>query len=66
MTPEAAARHAIDAMLAQSGWIVQDKADMNLHAGPVVAVQGRDYSAAPAAARLGATTRRGAVRACVA
>lgn len=38
-TPEAHAREQIDAMLARAGWIVQDRADINLHAGPGVAVR---------------------------
>ena len=31
--PEAKAREKIDALLAQSGWLVQDREDMNLTAG---------------------------------
>jgi len=38
MAPEARAREIIDAMLAGAGWIVQSRADLNLHAGPGVAV----------------------------
>lgn len=38
-TPEARARAKIDAMLAQAGWIVQSRDDLNLHAGPGVAVR---------------------------
>ncbi len=38
-TPEARARQKIDAMLAAAGWIVQDRADVNLHAGQGVAVR---------------------------
>jgi len=37
--PEAEARIEIDAMLAQSGWLVQDMAAANIHAGPGVAVR---------------------------
>ncbi len=37
--PEARARAQIDAMLAQAGWIVQDRAALNLYAGPGVAVR---------------------------
>lgn len=32
--PEALARQAIDAQLAAAGWVVQDRAALNLHAGP--------------------------------
>ena len=38
MSPEARARTKIDTMLAAAGWIVQSRADLNLHAGPGVAV----------------------------
>ncbi len=38
-TPEARARVKIDAMLAETGWIVQHRAELNLHAGPGVAVR---------------------------
>jgi type I restriction enzyme, R subunit len=38
-TPEARARQHIDAMLGDAGWIVQSRADLNLHAGPGVAVR---------------------------
>ncbi|TVR11395.1 MAG: DEAD/DEAH box helicase [Planctomycetota bacterium] len=37
--PEDEARTTIDAMLAQSGWLVQDMAQANLHAGQGVAVR---------------------------
>lgn len=37
--PEARSRAKIDATLAQAGWIVQSRADLNLHAGPGVAVR---------------------------
>lgn len=37
--PEARARRHIDAMLAAAGWVVQDRRDANLHAGPGVAVR---------------------------
>jgi type I restriction enzyme R subunit len=38
-SPEQRARHEIDAALAAAGWIVQDRADMNLAAGQGVAVR---------------------------
>lgn len=38
-TPEARARQKIDAMLLAAGWIVQNRADVNLHAGQGVAVR---------------------------
>ena len=38
-TPEARARRVIDKMLAGAGWIVQSRAELNLHAGPGVAVR---------------------------
>jgi type I restriction enzyme, R subunit len=41
MTPEAKARHVIDQKLAQAGWVVQDLKQLNLAAGPGVAV--REY-----------------------
>jgi type I restriction enzyme R subunit len=37
--PEAKAREKIDALLAQSGWLVQDREDMNLTASDGVAVR---------------------------
>ena len=39
MTPEARARMKIDTMLAAAGWVVQSRDDLNLHAGPGVAVR---------------------------
>ena len=39
MTPEAKARQQIDRKLEQAGWIVQDMAQINLSAGPGVAVR---------------------------
>lgn len=39
MTPEARARIKIDAMLAAAGWVVQSRDELNLHAGPGVAVR---------------------------
>jgi len=39
MTPEARARLKIDAMLAAAGWIVQSRDELNLQAGPGVAVR---------------------------
>ena len=38
-TPEAVARVTIDTALEAAGWLVQDRAAMNLHAGPGVAVR---------------------------
>jgi len=38
-TPEARARQNIDALLTACGWVVQDRAAMNLHAGRGVAVR---------------------------
>jgi type I restriction enzyme R subunit len=38
VTPEAIARRHIDAMLSGAGWIVQSRAELNLHAGPGIAV----------------------------
>jgi type I restriction enzyme R subunit len=43
--PEALARKEIDAALAAAGWIVQDFAGMNLHAGKGIAV--REFPLAP-------------------
>jgi type I restriction enzyme R subunit len=37
--PEAKAREKIDALLAQAGWLVQDREDMNLTAGDAIAVR---------------------------
>src|SRR6266480_6240317 len=37
--PEAKAREKIDALLAQSGWLVQDREDMNLTASEAIAVR---------------------------
>lgn len=39
MTPEQRARQNIDRKLADSGWLVQSIAQMNIHAGPGVAVR---------------------------
>jgi type I restriction enzyme R subunit len=39
MTPEARAHIKIDAMLEAAGWIVQSRSELNLHAGPGVAVR---------------------------
>jgi len=44
-TPEQQARIGIDAALEAAGWIVQDRAAMNLAAGPGVAV--REFKMAP-------------------
>jgi hypothetical protein len=38
MTPEQESRQDIDRQLVQAGWIVQDYRDMNISAGPGVAV----------------------------
>lgn len=48
MTPESRARQQIDAMLAQAGWIVQDRGAMNLHAGPGVVVRELPTATGPA------------------
>ena len=37
--PEAKAREKIDAQLAESGWLVQDREDLNLMAGSGIAVR---------------------------
>ena len=37
--PEAKAREKIDALLAEAGWLVQDRDDMNLTAGEAIAVR---------------------------
>jgi hypothetical protein len=39
MTPEQRARQQIDPLLQQSGWIVQDRSQTNLAAGPGVAIR---------------------------
>lgn len=39
MKPEDQAREDIDRQLAQCGWVVQDRVDMNIHAAPGVAVR---------------------------
>src|SRR6266446_5492720 len=39
MTPEERARQKIDLLLQQSGWIVQDRSQTNLAAGPGVAIR---------------------------
>ena len=44
-TPEQKARQDIDAALEAAGWVVQDRAAMNLAAGPGVAV--REFKMAP-------------------
>ena len=38
MTPEQKARKAIDAKLTAAGWLVQDRRNLNLHAGPGIAL----------------------------
>jgi hypothetical protein len=47
-TPEARARQVIDAALTNAGWIVQDRADLNLHAGPGIAVRETPTATGPA------------------
>jgi type I restriction enzyme R subunit len=47
-TPEARARVTIDAILAAAGWIVQSRAQLNLHAGPGVAVREAATATGPA------------------
>jgi type I restriction enzyme, R subunit len=37
--PEAKAREKIDVLLAQAGWLVQDREDMNLTASDAIAVR---------------------------
>lgn len=44
-TPEQQARQHIDAALLATGWVVQDRADVNLAAGPGVAVH--EFKMAP-------------------
>ncbi|MBX3380847.1 MAG: DEAD/DEAH box helicase family protein [Phycisphaeraceae bacterium] len=39
LNPEQLARHTIDRVLAECGWLVQDYAEMNIGAGPGVAVR---------------------------
>src|SRR5690348_3785035 len=39
MTPEERARQQIDVLLQQSGWNVQDRSEINLAAGPGVAIR---------------------------
>lgn len=39
LTPEQQAREQIDAALLAAGWLIQDRAEMNLSAGPGVAVR---------------------------
>src|SRR5262245_6971911 len=46
--PEQRARRRIDAMLAEAGWAVQDRAAMNLAAAPGVAIRELQTSAGPA------------------
>src|SRR5690349_19862953 len=47
-TPEQLARRRIDAMLEASGWMVQNRAELNLGAGPGVAVREVPTAAGPA------------------
>ena len=46
-TPEQLARETIDAVLAKAGWAVQDRDEMNLAAGPGVAVREFQTDACP-------------------
>jgi type I restriction enzyme R subunit len=46
--PEARARQVIDAALTASGWIVQDRDEVNLHAGPGIAVRESPTATGPA------------------
>ena len=39
MTPEERARERIDAMLRACGWLVQDRAERDIYAGPGVAIR---------------------------
>lgn len=47
-SPEAQARQRIDALLVEAGWVVQDRALMNLGAGPGVVVREFQTGAGPA------------------
>ena len=47
MTPEQESRQDIDRQLVQTGWIVQDYRDMNISAGPGVAVREFPLPAGP-------------------
>jgi type I restriction enzyme R subunit len=42
LTPEEQARESIDGMLVAAGWLIQDRADANIDAGPGVAI--REFS----------------------
>ena len=55
MTPEEKARHDIDRQLDQCGWVVQDRTEMNISAGPGVAV--REFPDDRAARRITCFTR---------
>lgn len=46
--PEARARRVIDAALAAAGWVVQDRASLNLHAGPGIALREAQTATGPA------------------
>jgi len=48
MNPEAKARQQIDALLTAAGWVVQDRAAMNLYAGRGVAVREFQTDTGPA------------------
>ena len=47
-TPEQQARVTIDKMLTDAGWLVQDRRELNLHAGRGVAVREFPLSTGPA------------------
>ena len=47
MTPEEKARQVIDQKLNESGWLIQDKNQLNLTAGPGVAVREFPTSTGP-------------------
>jgi type I restriction enzyme R subunit len=48
MTPEEKARQEIDRLLAQCGWIIQDRSEINLSAGRGVAVREVSMKRVPA------------------
>lgn len=54
--PEALARETIDAALADAGWVVQDYAAMNLHAGRGVVVREAAASGPATASRTTCST----------
>ena len=66
MTPEQRARVVIDAKLVEAGWVVQDRDDLDLRAGPGVAVliqqQEGERSFVDGAKRRGLGCWRGSTR----